>query len=292
MNYYEHHIGDFAEATAHLTFIEDAAYSRMIRKYYATERPMPADIKAVQRLIGARTKEERDAVQVVLEEFFTLQDDGWHQRRCDADILKYQDGEPEREVKKANEDNRLRKHREERARLFKVITDAGQHAPWNIGMGELRSMVKALQPAEPETEPETKTPEPETQPATAPATPATATQTPDTRHHPPDTSKKSVLSGAAPALLPPPPAYLGEKNEPDIPAKAKVPLDAAWELPTAWGEDAERLGFAPAEILHQSEKFRQYWTAGKGAGTRRGIKGWRQSWSNWLGNAERFRRAA
>ena len=37
MNYYEHHIGDYAEATAHLTFIEDATYSRLIRKYYATE---------------------------------------------------------------------------------------------------------------------------------------------------------------------------------------------------------------------------------------------------------------
>lgn len=281
MNYYEHHIGDYAEATAHLTFIEDAAYSRMIRKYYATERPMPADIKAVQRLVGARSKEEREAVESVLHEFFTLQADGWHQARCDADILRYQDGEPEREVKKANEDNRLKKHREERARLFKIVTDAGQHAPWNIGMNELRAMAKALQPGEPET-----------QPATAPATPATATQSPDTNHQTPDTKDKSVLSGAALTLLPPPPAYLGEKNEPDIPAKARVPLSPEWELPTAWGEDAERLGFTPPEILHQSEKFRQYWVAGKGAGTRRGVKGWRQSWSNWLGNAERFRRAA
>ena len=52
MNYYEHHIGDYAEATAHLTFVEDAAYSRLIRKYYAAEKPMPADLKAVQRLVG------------------------------------------------------------------------------------------------------------------------------------------------------------------------------------------------------------------------------------------------
>ena len=63
MNYFQHHIGDYAEATAHLTFVEDAAYSRMIRKYYATEKPMPVDVKAVQRLIGARTKEEREAVR-------------------------------------------------------------------------------------------------------------------------------------------------------------------------------------------------------------------------------------
>lgn len=89
MNYYEHHIGDYAEATAHLTFVEDAAYSRMIRKYYATEKPLPSDAKAIQRLIGARTKEEKEAVETVLQEFFTLQDDGWHQTRCDEVIKRY-----------------------------------------------------------------------------------------------------------------------------------------------------------------------------------------------------------
>lgn len=89
MNYYEHHIGDYAEATAHLSFVEDAAYSRMIRKYYATERPLPVDVKAVQRLVGARAKEEREAVEAILHEFFELQDDGWHQVRCDLELHKY-----------------------------------------------------------------------------------------------------------------------------------------------------------------------------------------------------------
>lgn len=89
MNYYEHHIGDFAQATAHLSFVEDAAYSRLIRKYYAEEKPMPADIKAVQRLVGARTKEERQAVADILDEFFELEFDGWHNKRCDAEIARY-----------------------------------------------------------------------------------------------------------------------------------------------------------------------------------------------------------
>lgn len=89
MNYYEHHIGDYAQATAHLSFIEDAAYSRLIRKYYAEEKPMPADLKAVQRLVGARTKEERQAVADILEEFFELEPDGWHNKRCDAEIARY-----------------------------------------------------------------------------------------------------------------------------------------------------------------------------------------------------------
>jgi uncharacterized protein YdaU (DUF1376 family) len=91
VNYYEHHIGDYAEATAHLSFVEDAAYSRCIRKYYATERALPADIKDVQRLVGARSRDERQAVETVLQEFFTLEADGWHQKRCDADITRYRE---------------------------------------------------------------------------------------------------------------------------------------------------------------------------------------------------------
>jgi uncharacterized protein YdaU (DUF1376 family) len=90
VNYYEHHIGDYAEATAHLSFVEDAAYSRCIRKYYASESPLPGDVKAVQRLVGARTRDEKAAVDTVLREFFTLLEDGWHNTRCDEEIARYQ----------------------------------------------------------------------------------------------------------------------------------------------------------------------------------------------------------
>jgi uncharacterized protein YdaU (DUF1376 family) len=88
VNYYEHHLGDYAEATAHLSFIEDAAYSRLIRKYYSTESPLPSDLKVVQRLVGARDKTERLAVDTVLKEFFELREDGWHNTRCDEEIEK------------------------------------------------------------------------------------------------------------------------------------------------------------------------------------------------------------
>jgi uncharacterized protein YdaU (DUF1376 family) len=91
MNYYEHHIGDYAQATSHLTFIEDATYSRLIRKYYATEKPLPSEIKLVQRLINARSKEEKNAVVCVLNEFFCSTDDGWRQDRCDHEIARFKD---------------------------------------------------------------------------------------------------------------------------------------------------------------------------------------------------------
>ena len=174
MNYYEHHIRDYDAATSHLTWDEDLAYTRMIRWYYRKEQPLPVDLKEVCRQIRATTKAEKDAVESVLREFFELRDDGWHQQTCDDVIASFKSGEPEREIKKANEKNRQKRHRDERAALFKTLTDAGQHAPWNIATADLRALVAAL--------PVTQTETPETQPVTAPVTPATATQAPAPKH--------------------------------------------------------------------------------------------------------------
>jgi uncharacterized protein YdaU (DUF1376 family) len=198
LNYYEHHLGDYAEATGHLSFVEDAAYSRLIRKYYATEKPLPADIKATQRLIGARTKEEREAVETVLHEFFDLREDGWHQTRCDAEIEAYQAGEPEREERRQNKDTRLKRHRAVRAALFDALRTVGVQAAWNVKTPELRQIaerngidVKRVSAAATDTAPDTR-------PDTAPETPATATQTPDTRHQYPEEEKEHAPPPAAP----------------------------------------------------------------------------------------------
>lgn len=89
MRHFAHNIGDYAAATAHLSFIEDAAYHRCLRRYYQDERALPGDVAQVQRLVGARTKEERQAVANVLAEFFHLEDDGYHQSRADREIETY-----------------------------------------------------------------------------------------------------------------------------------------------------------------------------------------------------------
>lgn len=101
MNYYEHHIGDYDSATSHLSMLEDAAYSRLMRLYYRKELPIPADTAEACRLIRAHSKDERKAVDTVLREFFNLQSDGWHQTRCDSDVERYQKkAEKNREVGK------------------------------------------------------------------------------------------------------------------------------------------------------------------------------------------------
>lgn len=91
MNYYEHHIGDYAAATAHLSLVEDAIYSRLLRRYYLEESPLPSDEAACARLAGARTQDERDAAAAVLAEFFPVSDvDGLrHNKRADAEISAY-----------------------------------------------------------------------------------------------------------------------------------------------------------------------------------------------------------
>lgn len=170
MNYFEHHIGDYDKNTSHLSACEDGIYCRMIRRYLDKEMPLDPDAEEIKRVVRARSREEKKAVDVVLKEFFSLAADGWHHKTCDEIIFAFQAGEPEREAKKANEETRMRRHRDERAALFAQLTAAGQHAAWNIGIKELRAMAGALQAP--------KSPEPETPPVTAPATPATATQTP------------------------------------------------------------------------------------------------------------------
>jgi uncharacterized protein YdaU (DUF1376 family) len=62
------------------------AYTRLLRLYYRRELPLPTDVAQVCRLVRATGKPEREAVQTMLSEFFTLESDGWHNKRCDQEI--------------------------------------------------------------------------------------------------------------------------------------------------------------------------------------------------------------
>lgn len=83
------HIGDFNGATRHLTFVERALYRELIDLYYDTEQPLNADLAKLARRVLANTDELKEALKIVLEEFFTLRDDGWHNERCDREIAAY-----------------------------------------------------------------------------------------------------------------------------------------------------------------------------------------------------------
>ena len=86
MNYWERHIGDYARDTGHLSIMEHGVYTILLDRYYATERPIPAD--QVHRLARARTDDERSAVDAVLGEFFFLDGNEWRHNRADEEIEK------------------------------------------------------------------------------------------------------------------------------------------------------------------------------------------------------------
>lgn len=88
MHYYQFNIGDYARVTQHLDLLEDLAYRRMIDLYYTKESPLPESVEEISRLIRMRT--HSDCIAIVLQDFFVLKDDGWHNNRADEELEKYQ----------------------------------------------------------------------------------------------------------------------------------------------------------------------------------------------------------
>jgi len=90
MNYYSFHIGDFNNATRHLTRVERSLYRDLIDVYYDTEHALNgSDFDRLAKRILANSDEEKDALKCVLDEFFTLEDGEYRHERCDKEIAKY-----------------------------------------------------------------------------------------------------------------------------------------------------------------------------------------------------------
>jgi uncharacterized protein YdaU (DUF1376 family) len=89
MNYYEHHLGDFARDAGYLSMLREGAYRRLIDVYYGRERPLPCEPEECYDLVRCVSKAEREAVDYCLRKFFELCEDGWHQKRCDEEIVRF-----------------------------------------------------------------------------------------------------------------------------------------------------------------------------------------------------------
>jgi uncharacterized protein YdaU (DUF1376 family) len=75
VNFYKHHIGDYAKKTGHLSVAEHGAYLLMLHAYYGTEKPLPMG-DALYRLVRAQTKAERAAVDSVAAQFWSRTENG------------------------------------------------------------------------------------------------------------------------------------------------------------------------------------------------------------------------
>jgi uncharacterized protein YdaU (DUF1376 family) len=87
MHYYQFNIGDYAKSTLHLSLLEDLAYRRLLDRYYDTEKPLEADITKLCRFIRMGSYETE--TQQVLDEFFSLTQKGWIQKRVAKELGQY-----------------------------------------------------------------------------------------------------------------------------------------------------------------------------------------------------------
>ena len=85
MHYYQFNIGDYNKHTMHLSPLEDITYRRLLDMYYDTEAPIPTDIPWVSR----RLRIEAGIVKAMLIEFFEYTENGYINRRADAEIANY-----------------------------------------------------------------------------------------------------------------------------------------------------------------------------------------------------------
>lgn len=90
MNYYQHHIGDFNNATRHLSLVERAIYRDLLDMYYDTEKPIDAsNLERLARRLQCTAEDQTAALKYVLDEFFTLEDGVYINNRCEREIAEY-----------------------------------------------------------------------------------------------------------------------------------------------------------------------------------------------------------
>lgn len=86
MNYWPRWISAIKKRTASLSLMQMGAYDRLLDHYYAEDGPLPGTLMECCRIVGAVTKPERDAVQFVLDRFFTLDGGLYRNERADDEI--------------------------------------------------------------------------------------------------------------------------------------------------------------------------------------------------------------
>lgn len=136
MHYYQFHIGDYICRTMHLTLVEDAIYRRLLDLYYASEKPIPNDIPWVSRRLRADQKD----VQLILNEFFELTENGYKNDRADKEIASYHrflDKQKSNGIKGGRPKKPMGKPRATQAKPKKTLTN-NQEPITNISTSSVR----------------------------------------------------------------------------------------------------------------------------------------------------------
>ena len=82
MHYYQFNIADYRKDTRHLTQTEHYIYRELLDECYLSEIPLPNDERLLARKL-LRTSDQIETLKSILNEFFTLESDGYHSTKAD-----------------------------------------------------------------------------------------------------------------------------------------------------------------------------------------------------------------
>ena len=243
--------GDYLRDTRHLSPLKHGIYLLALMHCWDSKGPLPLDEQECAGICNCRSADEVEAMRYVIDRYFVRMEDGHYNKRMAEEVAKSErlSGQFRQAGLKSAE-----------VRREKARTGTRTKVEGRLKVGSALVEPRLVSPS----------PSPSSVPS-------------NTRS---EEVSGIVPSAPLPPTVPAPREFTGEED--GINPKALVRLSSEFGLPEDWGLDAERLGWKNGQILHQAEKFRQYWTVGKGSGTTRTLKGWRQCWSNWLDKAAKM----
>lgn len=90
MQCYRFHLTKFLLSTSHLDIIHECVLRRLIDYYYLKENPIPHSDHELSEVIRIlRLSDYESCVKTILNEFFDLHHDGWHNELADKEILMF-----------------------------------------------------------------------------------------------------------------------------------------------------------------------------------------------------------
>ena len=163
MHFYNFNINDFNASTRHLSHIERALYRDLIDMYYQNERPICDDFDNLCRKLIAKSDEEKQALQNVLNDFFVIKklkgDKAlcWHHNRIDRELKKYkfrqtptnattnENQTPTNATTNANQTqcDRQQTHKQKVNYLVNALRNKGIKANSRMRIGELQTLFDA-----------------------------------------------------------------------------------------------------------------------------------------------------
>ncbi len=204
--------------TYHLTMTQECIYFRLVNWAMINERPLPASLRDCAAIARCTTSAHREALQFVLENYWVLTPDGWHQGMVDETLEKWKSSIPQ--VLRTTVSSRVRntKLRNDRLQMFVALREIGVFPPVNAGTATLRQLCAERNVTPPDAREITETESFRLQ---------VATPLPYTKY------QKGIKTGRAPPVLgghfvPPAPApFSGKPSENEQPEKPRAVLALA-----------------------------------------------------------------